>query len=140
MSGVNTPSLRPERKSMDSRERILTALNHQEPDRVPFDLGGTAQTGMHVLAYAVLRLHLGLPAREVRARQVFDQSAEMHEDVLDLLDVDARHGCVAPPSASAAHCSMRATTGPTTCGSQGNLPISCSMTCTSRLTAQCFEM
>ncbi len=76
---------------MDSRERILTALNHREPDRVPFDLGGTGQTGMHVLAYATLRHHLGLPLREVRARQVFDQGAEMDEDVLDLLGVDARH-------------------------------------------------
>ena len=76
---------------MDSRERILTALNHKEPDCVPFDLGGTGQTGMHVLAYAALRNHLGLPLREVRARQVFDQGAEMHEDVLELLQADARH-------------------------------------------------
>lgn len=26
---------------MTSRARVLTALNHQEPDRVPFDLGST---------------------------------------------------------------------------------------------------
>jgi len=26
---------------MTSRERVQIALNHQEPDRVPIDLGGT---------------------------------------------------------------------------------------------------
>jgi uroporphyrinogen decarboxylase len=26
---------------MNSRERVITALNHEEPDRVPIDLGGT---------------------------------------------------------------------------------------------------
>ena len=31
---------------MDSRERTLLALNHQEPDRVPFDMGGTVVTGI----------------------------------------------------------------------------------------------
>ncbi|MCE5207554.1 MAG: hypothetical protein LLG42_04500 [Chloroflexi bacterium] len=32
---------------MNSRERVLTALNHKEPDRVPFDLGETAVPGSH---------------------------------------------------------------------------------------------
>ena len=31
---------------MISRERILKALNHQETDRIPRDLGGTESTGM----------------------------------------------------------------------------------------------
>jgi hypothetical protein len=31
---------------MNSRERIVCALNHQEPDRVPIDLGGTRQSGI----------------------------------------------------------------------------------------------
>ncbi len=26
---------------MTSRERVLAALNHKEPDKVPIDLGGT---------------------------------------------------------------------------------------------------
>ena len=33
---------------LTSRERVLMALNHQQPDRVPLDLGGSAVTGMHV--------------------------------------------------------------------------------------------
>ena len=47
---------------MNSRERVLAALNHKEPDRVPFDLGGTVVTGIHYKAYTALRAHTG-PAR-----------------------------------------------------------------------------
>ena len=36
---------------MNSRERLLTALNHQEPDRIPLDLGSTQVTGIHEVAY-----------------------------------------------------------------------------------------
>lgn len=31
---------------MNSRERVLLALNHKEPDRVPYDMGGTVVTGI----------------------------------------------------------------------------------------------
>jgi hypothetical protein len=33
---------------LTSRERVSLALNHQQPDRVPLDLGACGQTGMHV--------------------------------------------------------------------------------------------
>ena len=33
---------------MNSRERVLISLNHREPDRIPFDLGGTVLTGINV--------------------------------------------------------------------------------------------
>ena len=32
---------------MNSRERILTTLDHREPERVPFDLGACQVTGIH---------------------------------------------------------------------------------------------
>jgi len=37
---------------MTSRERVLTALRHEEPDRVPIDLGGMLSTGIMAMAYA----------------------------------------------------------------------------------------
>lgn len=40
---------------MTSRERILKALNHEEPDRIPRDLGGTESSG--ITAYALSNLH-----------------------------------------------------------------------------------
>jgi len=40
---------------MTPRERIEAALAHQEPDRVPLDLGATPMTGMHVNTVYALR-------------------------------------------------------------------------------------
>ena len=45
---------------MNSRERILKTLNHEEPDKVPFDLGSTHLTGITYGAYRDLRNYLGL--------------------------------------------------------------------------------
>lgn len=39
---------------MTSKERILTALEHREPDRVPYDLGATTDTGIHHICYRKL--------------------------------------------------------------------------------------
>jgi uroporphyrinogen decarboxylase len=47
---------------MLSRERLLTTLDHREPDRIAFDLGSTQVTGIHVMAYRSLRQALGFPA------------------------------------------------------------------------------
>ena len=75
---------------MNSRERVLTALHHQEPDRVPFDLGGLLQSGVHLEAYARLRRHLGLPEVESRTQTLVTQTAKLGEDFLTRLRVDTR--------------------------------------------------
>ena len=49
---------------MTSRERLLTTLLHQEPDRVPYDFSSTPVTGIHATAYTRLRKELGLSDRE----------------------------------------------------------------------------
>ncbi len=46
------------RERMTSRERVLAAINHVEPDRIPIDFGGF-QTGIHKIAYRALIDHLG---------------------------------------------------------------------------------
>jgi uroporphyrinogen decarboxylase len=46
--------------SMTSRERVLAALAHTEPDRVPLDLGGTLATGINYQAYDELLAYLGI--------------------------------------------------------------------------------
>ncbi|MBT7164943.1 MAG: hypothetical protein HN904_19355, partial [Victivallales bacterium] len=45
---------------MTSHERVLKALNHEEPDRIPRDLGGTESSGMTVCALHALQTHLGI--------------------------------------------------------------------------------
>jgi len=81
---------------MNPRERILTALNHKEPDRIPFDVGG-ANTTIHVKAYAVLRDYLGLPEVEIQLLHQAGQVAKLDEDFLKLLKVDTRFISVSKP-------------------------------------------
>lgn len=73
---------------MTSAERVLSALNHREPDRVPLDLSGHRSSGISAIAYARLREHLGLPARPVRVYDPIQQLAIVDEDVLDRFGVD----------------------------------------------------
>ncbi len=54
-----------------SRERLITALNHKQPDRIPIDFGGTAVTGMHVSCVAGLREFYGLEKHPVRVYEPF---------------------------------------------------------------------
>jgi uroporphyrinogen decarboxylase len=81
---------------MNSRERVLSSLRHQEPDRVPFDLGGTVVTGIHSIAYQRLREYLGLPFKEPHIVDVFQQIVQVDEDVMDRLGIDVKN--VAPRS------------------------------------------
>ena len=74
---------------MTSRERVLAAINHQVPDRIPFDLGGN-QTGIHKDAYRNLVRHLGLND-EVRIMDAVQQLAAPCESVLERLHVDTRY-------------------------------------------------
>ncbi len=80
------------------RERLLIALRHSEPDRVPFDLGATSVTGIHRVAYQRLRRALGLPEVEVRIFHTSQQLACVDDDVVKLLGVDVRGVRRNPPS------------------------------------------
>jgi uroporphyrinogen decarboxylase len=76
-------------KSLTSRERVLTALDHREPDRVPIDLGGN-QTGIHKVAYQNLLRHLGRE-EEITIMDLVQQLARPSEAVLERLRVDTRY-------------------------------------------------
>jgi uroporphyrinogen decarboxylase len=73
---------------MTSRERVLAALNHQEPDRVPIDLSGHRSSGIAAMAYARLRDYLGLPKKPIRVYDPVQQLAIVDEDVLQRFQVD----------------------------------------------------
>jgi len=72
-----------------SRERVLAALDHREPDRVPIDLGGN-QTGIHRGAYRKLIDRLGLD-EEIVIMDLVQQLAQPSERVLERLHVDTRY-------------------------------------------------
>ena len=73
---------------MNSRQRVLASLNHQEPDRVPICFSGHRSSGIAAIAYARLRDYLGLPKRPIRVYDPVQQLAIVDSDVLDLFGVD----------------------------------------------------
>ena len=75
-------------ETMSGRERLLTALHHKTPDRVPIDLGGNV-TGIHKFAYEALLKHLGVQDRFAIMDNV-QQLAQPCEAVLEQLHVDTR--------------------------------------------------
>lgn len=75
---------------LTSRERVELALNHQQPDRVPLDLGGCGQTGMHVSTVYKLRQALGLdePGTPVKVIEPYQMLGEIKLDLLDAVGGD----------------------------------------------------
>jgi uroporphyrinogen decarboxylase len=74
---------------MNARERVLRAINHQEPDRVPIDLGSVESTGIAAMAYHALTEYLGLDGGgRVRVSDVFQMLADVELEILDRLHVD----------------------------------------------------
>ena len=76
-------------ETMSSRGRVLTALNHEEADRVPIDLGGF-QTGIHRVAYQQLIDYLGYDEM-LEIRDPVQQIVVPSERVLELFHVDVRY-------------------------------------------------
>ncbi|MCL4396158.1 MAG: hypothetical protein M1482_15380 [Chloroflexi bacterium] len=84
------PTVELSNQAMNSRERVLAALDHREPDRIPYDLGSTQVTGIHVVAYRNLRAYLGLPPVDPQLSDVIQQLAVPDEDVVERLGIDVR--------------------------------------------------
>ncbi|MBN1287063.1 MAG: methyltransferase [Anaerolineae bacterium] len=75
---------------MNGRERILTTLRHQEPDRVPIDLCGMDATSITGIAYGNLREYLGMARGRPRIFVPSLGLAIVDDDVLEHIGVDAR--------------------------------------------------
>jgi uroporphyrinogen decarboxylase len=76
---------------MDHRERILMAINHQQPDRLPTAIWGSAYGITDSLYFELLKeLKLGDPVSPFRRR--LGHTVNYYDDrVLDVLDTDVRH-------------------------------------------------
>lgn len=75
---------------MTGRERVLKAIHHEEPDRVPLDLGGARSCGISVKAYKNLLDYLGLEVDEIKISNRTGQLALIDEVALEKLGVDVR--------------------------------------------------
>jgi uroporphyrinogen decarboxylase len=75
---------------MNSRERVKLALNHQEPDRIPIDLGATIVTSITKSAYIDLKQHLGMPLEKIKMLDYVQQLPYLDEVLLERFCVDFR--------------------------------------------------
>ena len=73
---------------MTSRQRVLAAIDHRQPDRAPLDLGSTPSSGISAMAYGRLKTHLGIRAGRTRIYDVVQQLAQPEDEILDLFGVD----------------------------------------------------
>jgi len=76
--------------TMSSRERVRTALEHRQPDRVPLDLGGSVLTGMHVSSVYKLRqaLRLDPPETPVKVLDPYQMLGEIQPDLVEAVGAD----------------------------------------------------
>jgi len=75
---------------LNSRERVITSLNHKEPDRIPIDLGGTIVTSITKNAYIDLKRYLDLEIEDVKIFDYVQQLPYIDEELLERLNVDVR--------------------------------------------------
>jgi uroporphyrinogen decarboxylase len=74
---------------MTSRERVLAALNHEEPDRVPIDLAGKLATSINIGAYSKLKNFLRIDG-PVEIASLRSMIARVDDRVLEYYGVDTR--------------------------------------------------
>ena len=75
---------------MNSRERVLAALNHEEPDRVPIMIGGSAGKFYDSTALKLAE-HFGIPKMELQPVLVGFKYTLFHEDLWERLGIDVRY-------------------------------------------------
>lgn len=85
---------------MKPRERVLAAINHEEPDRVPICIGVSNATGMKMKPYRELKQLLGIDAPddyiydwpELGTAALDEQTMRrLHSDVRGVLDLEPAH-------------------------------------------------
>ena len=72
---------------MNSRERVLKAVNFEQPDRIPIDLGAIRASGINVVAYDKMKKRMGVNT-PTKIHDVMQVLAEVELEVLDKLGCD----------------------------------------------------
>lgn len=75
---------------MNSRNRVLNAIEHKEVDRVPIDLGMHFSTGISAFAYYNLREYLGLPIKSIEMVDMVQCLARVDDDILEMFHIDTK--------------------------------------------------
>jgi len=74
---------------MNHRERFIAALSHQQPDKIPIDVGGTVDSSIVVEGYARLKEHFGIEAEDSLCNRMM-RVVKVDENILQALDIDTR--------------------------------------------------
>lgn len=72
---------------MDKRLKLSKALNHMDGP-IPFDLGGTRCTGIHISMVEKLREYYGLERKPVRLLDPFQMLGVVDDDLKEIIGVD----------------------------------------------------
>jgi len=75
---------------MKPRERVMLALDHKEPDRIPIDLGATIVSSITKNSYISLKQQLGLPLEEIKMLDYVQQLPYLDDALVDRFGVDFR--------------------------------------------------
>ena len=73
---------------MTSYELLRQTLNHEQPDRIVFDMGSAPTTGIHVQALENLRNYYGLEKRPVRVIEPYQMLGLVEPDLMDAIGID----------------------------------------------------
>lgn len=74
---------------MNSRERILAAINHEEPDEIPIDIGSHPSSSISAIAYYRLKKYLGIEHGNVRIYDLSQQLAQPEDEIIERFNIDA---------------------------------------------------
>lgn len=74
---------------MTHRERILKAVNHQQPDTIPIDFGASPDSGIVVEGYEKLKKHFNISGQTFYCDRMM-RTAYIDEKILNAFDIDAR--------------------------------------------------
>jgi uroporphyrinogen decarboxylase len=82
---------------MTPRERVVLALNHKDPDRIPIDLGGTIVSSIAKSSYIALKQYLGQPlaksrdgGKEITMLDYVQQLPYLDQALMERFGVDLR--------------------------------------------------
>lgn len=81
--------------TMTSRERVLAAVSHQQPDRVPIDLGSTRDSSIVVEGYSRLKQHFGINGPNRLCDRMM-RVVDVDEAILSALSIDTRSVFASP--------------------------------------------
>ncbi len=73
---------------MNSRDRVLAAIEHREPDCVPVDMGSTPSSGISAIAYNNLLKFLGKKTLNAKIYDVVQELAQVDDELIAMFAID----------------------------------------------------